>query len=118
MAIDHTLAVVAVSDFDTSHDWYRRFFGTEATNVPMPGSLAEWRTTDTGWIQMFHAPEHAGHSLANIAVDDIGRFIATLLERGIETGEIIDANKGVQICSIDDPDGNTITLIGNFRTQY
>lgn len=38
--------------------------------------------------------------------------------RGIETGELVDADKGVRLCSIDDPDGNTITLIGNFRERY
>jgi glyoxylase I family protein len=118
MTADHVLAVVAVSDFDTSHDWYRRLFGTDATNVPMPGNLAEWRLTDTGWIQMFHAPEHAGHSLANIAVHDLDAAVDDLPNRGIEAGEVIDANKGVRICSINDPDGNTITMIGNFREHY
>lgn len=118
MTIDHTFAVVAVSDFDTSHDWYRRLFDAPATNVPMPGSLAEWRLTDTGWLQMFHAPDHAGHSLANVAVDDLDHHVIALRERGVETGDIVDADKGVRLCSIDDPDGNTITLIGNFREQY
>jgi hypothetical protein len=35
MTIDHVLAVVAVSDFDISHDWYRRLVDTPAPNVPM-----------------------------------------------------------------------------------
>ena len=118
MTIEHTLAVVAVSDFDASHDWYRRFFDEPATNVPMPGNLAEWRTTNTGWIQMFHSPEHAGHSLANIAVSDIDQHVTSLAERGIGTGDVLDANRNVRICSVRDPDGNTITLIGNFREQY
>jgi glyoxylase I family protein len=116
--IDHVLAVVAVSDFDTSHRWYQRLFDTPATNVPMPGNLAEWRLTDTGWLQMFHAPDHAGHSLANIAVHDIDRHIDALRDRHIDTGDIIDVNKAVRLCSIDDPDGNTITFIGNFRERY
>jgi 4-hydroxyphenylpyruvate dioxygenase-like putative hemolysin len=41
MTVDHVFAVVAVSNFDTSHDWYQRLFDTPATNVPMPGNLAE-----------------------------------------------------------------------------
>lgn len=118
MTIDHTLAVVAVRDFDTSHDWYRRLFDRDATNVPMPDSLAEWRLTGTGWLQMFHAPEHAGHSLANVAVDDIDEHIRALRHRGLEPGEIVEADKGVRLCSIADPDGNTITFIGNFRERY
>jgi hypothetical protein len=27
-------------------------------------------------------------------------------------------NKGVQLSAIRDPEGNTITFIGNFRVQY
>jgi glyoxylase I family protein len=27
-------------------------------------------------------------------------------------------NKGVQLSTINDPDGNTITFIGNFRVHY
>ena len=118
MSVEHTLAVVAVSDFDTSHDWYQRLFDTPAANVPMPGELAEWRTTDTGWIQIFKSPDHAGHSLANLVVSDIDDHITALHNRDIETGDIIEVNKGVRVCSIADPDGNTITIIGNFREQY
>jgi hypothetical protein len=28
------------------------------------------------------------------------------------------ANKGVQLSAVTDPDGNTITFIGNFRVNY
>ena len=118
MTIDHVFAVVAVSDFDASHEWYRRLLGGAATNVPMPGSLAEWRLSGSGWLQMFHSPEHAGHGLANVAVDDLDRHVAGLHDREIVTGEVVEANKGVRLCAVDDPDGNTITFIGNFRERY
>jgi hypothetical protein len=32
--------------------------------------------------------------------------------------EIKTVNKGVQLSAITDPDSNTITFIGNFRTKY
>lgn len=118
MTIDHVLAVVAVSDFDTSHEWYTRLFDTPATNVPMPGSLAEWRVTDNGWLQFFHDPERAGTSMVNFAVDDLDGHVADLHARSIDTGDIITADKGVRLCSIVDPDHNTITLIGSFRERY
>lgn len=118
MSIDHVLSVVAVSDFDASHDWYRRLFDTPATNVPMPGNLAEWRVTDTGWIQVLHDPERAGTSMVNFAVTDLDQHRADLHARGIDTSDITEANKGVRFCSINDPDNNTIALIGGFREQY
>ena len=68
--------------------------------------------------RIFRSPDHAGHSLANLAVGDIDVHVAALRDRGVETGDIVEVNKGVRVCSIIDPDGNTITIIGNFREQY
>lgn len=118
MTIDHVLAVVAVSHFDVSLDWYARLFDTPATNVPMPGNLAEWRVADTGWLQVFHDPERAGTSMVNFAVDDLDQHYADLHARSVDTDDIITVNKGVRLCSLKDPDNNTITIIGNFREHY
>ncbi len=118
MTIDHVLAVVAVSDFDTSHTWYEQLLGEPATNVPMPGNLAEWRLTETGWLQVFHDPERAGTTMANLAVTDLDHHLDAIRRRRITPGEIVAANKNVRLCTIPDPDGNRLTLIGNFRENY
>ena len=44
--------------------------------------------------------------------------IADLAGRGLVPGAIETVNKGVQLSAIIDPDGNTITFIGNFRIKY
>ncbi len=118
MTINRVLAVVAVSDFDVSCEWYTRRIDTPPTNVPMPGNLAEWRVTDTGWLQFFRDPERAGTSMVNFAVGDLDRHRADLHARRIDTDDIIAVNKGVRLCSLKDPDDNTITLIGSFRERY
>jgi glyoxylase I family protein len=118
MSIKHLLAVVPVTDFDASHAWYERLFDTPATNVPMPGVLAEWRITDQGWVQVTHDPGRAGSGLLNFAVDDLETHVASLRARGLEPAETVTANKNVQLSAISDPDGNTITFIGNFRESY
>lgn len=118
MGAEHLLAVVAVSDFDASHGWYQRLFDAPATNVPMPGSLAEWRVTDTGWLQVFLDPQRAGTSLVNVAVADLDQHIADLHARGIDTGDIVTVDKGITLCSVADPDNNMVTFIGNFRERY
>ncbi len=118
MGVKHVLAVVAVSDFDRSQEWYRQLFDAPATNVPMPGSLAEWRLTDTGWLQVSHDPERAGTSLVNFAVADLDQHVAELQGRGIDAAEVVTVDKGVTLCSVADPDTNTITFIGNFRERY
>lgn len=118
MAIDHVLAVVPVADFDASHAWYELFVGRPADNLLMTGRLVEWRLTDSGWLQVTTDPERAGSALVNFAVDDLDRHCAELARRGLHPSEIETVNKGVKLSAITDPDGNTITLIGDFRINY
>jgi len=115
--VEHVLSVVAVSNIEASRAWYTRLFGREPDNNPMP-SLVEWQVTPNGWVQVTEDPERAGHSLLNLAVSDLGEGVRELHELGVETGEITEANKGVRLCPITDPDNNQVTLIGNFRVKY
>lgn len=117
MQIDHVLAVVAVSDIDTARRWYERFFDRPPDNTPM-ASLIEWRITANGWLQVSTDAANPGHSNVNFAVAEFPGAIGKLQGRGIEPGERYEANQGVEIASFTDPDGNTVTLIGNFREAY
>jgi len=118
MSIDHVLAVVPVSNFDSAHAWYERLFGRPADNEPMPGLLVEWHLTDGGWVQVGHDATRAGSGLLNLAVDDLDEQRSQLFARDLSPGPIQDVNKGVQLSEIRDPDGNTITFIGHFRVRY
>lgn len=117
MKFQHVLAVVPVTDIDKSNAWYAALIGRPADNNPMP-VLVEWQVTDRGWVQVTVDEERAGTGMLNFAVDDLEHAITDLGERGIEAGEIIDANKGVRLSTLQDPDGNAITLIGGFRVAY
>ena len=74
--------------------------------------------TDSGWVQVTHDAGRAGSALLNFAVDDLGQHVADVSGRGLAPGAIETVNNGVQLSAIGDPDGNTITFIGNFRVQY
>jgi glyoxylase I family protein len=117
MSVDHVLAAVAVSDLKVSGAFYEKLFDREPTNRPM-SNLSEWRLTDTGWVQVFQDEERAGGSFLNLAVSDLEGHVGSLRRRGLVTGEIEDASKGVRIASIEDPDGNVIKLLGGFRVDY
>ncbi|MBA3429681.1 MAG: VOC family protein [Actinobacteria bacterium] len=118
MSIDHVFAVVPVADFEAAHAWYERLFGRPADNLPMEGQLVEWRVTDGGWVQVTSDADRAGSGLLNFAVDDLDQHVADVSERGLTPGAIQTVNKGVQLSAIRDPDGNTITFIGDFRVRY
>jgi predicted enzyme related to lactoylglutathione lyase len=115
--IDHMLAVIPVADLTISADWYERLFDAAPTNRPMP-NLAEWRLTDSGWVQVFVDDEHAGGTFFNLAVSDLDEYVKRLRERGLAPGDIQDATKGVRISTIVDPDGNTLSFLGGFRVVY
>lgn len=117
MQTRHLLAVIPVSDIAAAAQWYERLMGTPPTNNPMP-SLFEWRTTGSGWIQVFADSDKAGGTAVNLAVDDLEAVVDELVGRGLNPGEIQSANKGVRLSALSDPDGNTITLIGGFRESY
>lgn len=117
MAIDHLLAVVPVRDIDTSGRWYAELFGRPADNNPMP-TLVEWQVRPGAWVQVFSDPQRAGSGLLNFAVDDLEAHLAELSGRGVQPGDIVEANKGVRLSTVEDPDGNTIRFIGGFRVRY
>ena len=117
MTIDHVLAVVAVSDIERASHWYEALFGRPADNRPME-SLVEWQVLPGGWVQVTHDRGRAGSGLLNLAVDDLPAARDELAGRGLEPGEVQPVNKGVELSPLSDPDGNTVTLIGNFRVNY
>ena len=82
MAIDHVLAVIPVVDIATARDWYERLLGRTPDNRPMNG-LAEWRVTDTGWLQVWQDADRAGTALLNFAVDDLASHLDGLASREI-----------------------------------
>jgi catechol 2,3-dioxygenase-like lactoylglutathione lyase family enzyme len=115
--VEHVLAVVAVSDIEAGRAWYTKLFGRGPDNNPMP-NLVEWQVIDGAWVQVTEDPARAGNGMLNLAVSDIEEGARELREMGIDAGEIINANKGVRLCPITDPDSNQIQLVGNFRVKY
>ena len=117
MSIDHLLAVVPVADLARAVDFYARLFDGEPDNTPMP-SLSEWRVTDSGWVQVSVDAERAGTGLLNLAVADLDTTVDRLDAAGIAHESVVEADKGVRLCAVSDPDGNRLTFIGGFREVY
>ncbi|NGO70343.1 VOC family protein [Streptomyces sp. SB3404] len=112
MSFTHVLAVAPVGDIDSAVAWYERLLGRPADARPMAG-LADWHVSPSGWIQVFHSPEHAGASLLNLVVDDLDAELSELSGRGITAGPVQPGSRNVRFAAVHDPDGNRVTLIEN-----
>ena len=117
MTYQHVLAVVPVTDIDRANAWYEKLFGRPADNNPMP-VLVEWQVVPGAWVQVFVDEDRAGSGLLNLAVDDLDAHATEAAGRGLTPGGIEDVDKGVQLVTLTDPDGNVLRLIGHFRVEY
>jgi predicted enzyme related to lactoylglutathione lyase len=115
MSLTKVLAVVPVTDFETSVAWYERLFGRPADAQPMPG-LADWHLTDTAWVQVYRDHDHAGNTALNFAVDSLETHTAELAGRGITLGDVTTTDKNARLAPVTDPAGNTISFIENPST--
>lgn len=105
------MAGIAVADHDAAVAWYARLMGRPADARPM-GGLAEWHVPDSGVIQVVEDADRAGRSLLTLAVDHLGEHVAALGDRGLRPQGIDDrTSDAVIFASIDDPEGNRITLV-------
>jgi hypothetical protein len=57
-------------------------------------------------------PEHAGHALQTLFVDDLDARIAAIADRGLEPAELQTYANGVRKVTYRDPDGNEIGFGG------
>lgn len=111
MTIQHVLAGITANEFDTAVRWYEQLLGRSPDARPMDG-LAEWNVPGSGTIQVIHQPERAGNSLLTLRADDLRSLVAELNDRGLAVGPVDDTTSDkVLIATVDDPDGNTITLV-------
>jgi predicted enzyme related to lactoylglutathione lyase len=108
VTIRNVLAELGVADFDAALAWYARLFGRPPDRRPMDG-LAEWQLTETGGVQLFHAPDNTGSALITLSVDDLERHHADLAARDLPVGAITTGDRA-RFATIPDPEGNTITF--------
>ncbi|MBC8071830.1 MAG: VOC family protein [Deltaproteobacteria bacterium] len=111
--ITNVLAVVCVTDVERARGWYERALGRPVDREPMEGCL-EWQLGDGGGLQVIADPEHAGHGMVTLGVDDIDAHVAVLRGRGLEVDGTHEGDMPegatIRIAQLRDPDGNLVTF--------
>ncbi len=104
MALD-LFAGIPVNDFAAALDWYQRLFGSPPTFFATD-TEAVWELAEHRWAYIEQRPEHAGHAMHTILIDDLDVRLAQIAERGLEPAKRETHEGGVRKFTFRDPDGN------------
>lgn len=103
----YLFAGIPVSDFQTAVAWYETLFGVPPTSYPHD-TEAVWQLADERLIYIVQRPEHAGHGLLTLIVDDLDTRVSEASGRGVEPAKRETYDNGVRKITYRDPDGNEI----------
>ena len=110
MTID-LFAGIPVNDYAAARGWYERLLGSPPTFVP-DDTEALWELAAHRYLYIDQRPEHAGHAMLTIFVDDFDALVAQIADRGLEPTEREVYANGVRTAIYRDPDGNEIGFGG------
>lgn len=100
-------AGVPVRDFTAAVGWYERLFGTPPSSFPHD-TEAVWELAENRLVYIVQRPEHAGHAMHTVIVDDLDTLVAGIAERGLEPAKREAHDNGARKVTYVDPDGNEI----------
>jgi catechol 2,3-dioxygenase-like lactoylglutathione lyase family enzyme len=98
-------AGISVRDFPAALAWYERLLGAPPSFLPND-TEAVWELGEHRFVYIEHRPEHAGHALQTVFVDDIEARVAGMAERGLTPAVDETYENGVRKVTYRDPDGN------------
>ena len=110
MAVD-LYAGIPVKDYAAALAWYERLLGSPPTFVASD-TEAVWELAEHRSVVIEQRPEHAGHAMHTIFVDDFDALVAQIADRGIEPANRETYLNGVRKAIYRDPEGNEIGFGG------
>jgi hypothetical protein len=110
MALD-LYAGIPVNDYPAALAWYERLLGRPPTFVASDTEVV-WELAEHRSLAIEHLPEHAGHAIHTVFVDDFDALISQIAERGLNPTKRETYSNGVRKATYHDPDGNEIGFGG------
>lgn len=104
-------AGVSVRELWPAEDWYTRLLGMPPSMRPHDDE-AVWEVAPSRSLYVVRRPEHAGHAVATLFVDDLAERVAGIGERGIEPHLDETYDNGVRKVTYRDPEGNEVGFAG------
>ena len=113
MAVD-LYAGIPVKDYAAALAWYERLLGSPPTFVASD-TEAVWELAEHRSLAIEQRPDHAGHAMHAIFVDDLDALVAQIAGRGLEPVQRETYSNGVRKATYRDPDGNELGFGGSPR---
>jgi catechol 2,3-dioxygenase-like lactoylglutathione lyase family enzyme len=107
----YLFAGIPVGDYERALAWYERLLGSGPSFLPN-ATEAVWELAEHRSVFIEERPEHAGHAMHTILVDDLDALVQAVAGRGIEPAEQETYSSGVRKVTYRDPDGNEIGFGG------
>lgn len=104
-------AGLPVTDYERSAAWYERFLGSGPSFTPN-ATEAVWELAEHRFVFIEVRPQHAGHAMHTLFVDDLDALVSEIAGRGIQPAGRETYSNGVRKVTYWDPDGNEIGLGG------
>jgi catechol 2,3-dioxygenase-like lactoylglutathione lyase family enzyme len=104
-------AGLPVRDYERAVAWYERLLGSAPSFLPNDVE-AVWEIAEHRYVFVEVRPDHAGHAMHTVIVDDLEARVGAIAGRGIEPAERETYSNGVQKVIYRDPDGNEIGFGG------
>jgi predicted enzyme related to lactoylglutathione lyase len=107
----YLFAGIPVNDYAAALAWYERLLGSAPSSFPHD-TEAVWELAQHRSMFIVQRPEHAGHAIHTIIVDDLDTLVAEIARRGLEPAKRETYSNGVRKTTYIDPDGNEIGFGG------
>jgi predicted enzyme related to lactoylglutathione lyase len=101
----YLFAGIPVKDFAAALAWYEKLLGGPPSMFPHD-TEAVWELADHRSVYIVQRPEHAGHAMHTILVDDLDNVVAGITQRGLAPATQETYGNGVRKTTYVDPDGN------------
>src|SRR2546430_16712571 len=100
-------AGIPVADYAAALSWYERLLGSAPTFFPHD-TEAVWELAEHRFVYIVQRPEHAGHAMHTLFVDDLDALVAQIADRGLDPAEREPNSTGGRKITNPDPAGNAM----------